>query len=114
MVDLRAPAAQCLLCHWFNEYSRGSERDQLSWSYATYALGLAWRAPSSSLSATSMPDPTWNQTMEPNPLVNLLPRRLHWSVNLRNDTRARYKSIDHQQIARHFLHSSGAGAPSQW
>ena len=37
-------------------------------------------------------------------LVNLLPRRMHWSVNVRSDTRQRYRSANPYEIAKRVGH----------
>ena len=106
LVELRSPIAQCLLCAWWNEYAFGSERDQLSWSYVAYALGLAWRlSPQRNGSASS----STGAAREPSPHVHLLPRALHWSVNVRKDTRVRYNRTreDALQLARRFVHARG-------
>ena len=38
LLRLHSPAAQCVLCAWFNEWDRFAERDQLALSYVLYAL----------------------------------------------------------------------------
>tara|TARA_B110001452_G_scaffold82759_2_gene67675 strand:+ start:2052 stop:3200 length:1149 start_codon:yes stop_codon:yes gene_type:complete len=82
VADLRAAATQCLLCSWFNEYVRYSERDQLSFAYVYASLGGAAR-------------------------VHLIPRKLHWSVAKSQDTVACYNATerDAQTIATHFAHT---------
>lgn len=82
VADLRAAATQCLLCSWFNEYVRYSERDQLSFAYVYASFGGAAR-------------------------VNLIPRKLHWSVTKSKDTLTCYNATerDAQTIAMHFPHT---------
>ena len=81
LVDLRSRATQCLLCNWFNEYARFGERDQLSFAYVLHV-------------------------QRPRPRVNLLPRRLHWSVTVEDDTTACYNASeeDAAQLAVRFQH----------
>eukprot|EP00908_Phaeocystis_cordata_P004195 Transcript_14580.p2 GENE.Transcript_14580~~Transcript_14580.p2 ORF type:complete len:212 (-),score=91.87 Transcript_14580:53-688(-) len=82
VADLRAAATHCLLCAWFNEYARFSERDQLSFAYVAAALAPAVR-------------------------VHLIPRRLHWSVTVSKDTTACYNatSAGAGTIATHHTHA---------
>ena len=95
LADLRSSAACCLLCNWFNEYALFSERYQLSFSYVQYAMGLTRNA---SMVATTNGSP-------PPPLLNLLPRQVHWSVNMHADTREKYSSANPFEIARHVGHA---------
>mmetsp|Transcript_31735 Transcript_31735/g.77152 ORF Transcript_31735/g.77152 Transcript_31735/m.77152 type:complete len:93 (-) Transcript_31735:99-377(-) len=82
LMDLRSPALRCLLCNWFNEYVRFSERDQLSFAYVLYA-------------------------MRPRVPVYLLPRRFHWSATVEDDTAKCYNATvaDTQHLALRFQHS---------
>ena len=42
------------------------------------------------------------------PLIHLLPRRIHWSVNLKRDPRARYGAhANPHEIASHVGHAAG-------
>ena len=85
LYDLRSLATQCLLCNWFNEYARHGERDQLAFSYILHTQG-----PHA-------------------PRVNLLPRKLHWSVMVSADTAACYNATedDAAQLAVRFQHGRG-------
>ena len=40
LYDARSPVLQLLLCNWFNEYMRFSERDQLCFPYVLMRMGL--------------------------------------------------------------------------
>ena len=82
VADLRSAATHCLLCAWFNEYARFSERDQLSFAYVAMSLAAATR-------------------------VHLIPRRLHWSVTKSTDTTACYGATeaDAATIASHHAHT---------
>ena len=82
MADLRSAATHCLLCAWFNEYARFSERDQLSFAYVAMSLAAATR-------------------------VHLIPRRLHWSVTKSTDTTACYGATEAgaATIASHHAHT---------
>ena len=82
MADLRSAATHCLLCAWFNEYARFSERDQLSFAYVAMSLAATTR-------------------------VHLIPRRLHWSVTVSKDTTACYNatSAGAGTIATHHTHA---------
>ena len=86
VADLRSAATHCLLCAWFNEYVRFSERDQLSFAYVAMSLGAAAR-------------------------VHLIPRRLHWSVTVSKDTTACYGATKAgaATIASHHPHIGGRG-----
>jgi len=81
--DLRSVATRCFLCNWHQEYSRFSERDQLSFSYVLH-------------------------TQRPRPHVYFIPRRLHWSVVVQGDTLACYNATlaDALSLARRFQHFS--------
>ena len=90
LMDLRATATLCLLCSWFNEYALFSERDQLSFAYVLHA-------------------------QRAQPRVSLLPRRLHWSVTVEDDTAACYNATDADaaQLAVRFQHGMmRAGQPA--
>ena len=86
VADLRSVATHCLLCAWFNEYVRFSERDQLSFAYVAMSLGAAAR-------------------------VHLIPRRLHWSVTVSKDTTACYGATEAgaATIASYHPHTGGRG-----
>eukprot|EP00966_Prymnesium_polylepis_P256816 5932334-Prymnesium_polylepis.1 len=88
---------------------RFSERDQLSFAYVSFAMGLT--PPSvadvgASLVDAKQPDANASALA---PLVHLLPRRVHWSVNVRADTRVRYNSSNPFEIARRVGHARRAG-----
>ena len=68
LLDLRSAATQCFLCRWFNEYMAFGERDQLALSYVLHAA------------------------QSPRVRLNLLPRRLHWSAAVHEDTRTCYNA----------------------
>ena len=55
LVDLHAAAARCLMCAWFAEWDRFSERDQLAFAYTLAAVNTT-----------------------PPARVNLWPREQHW------------------------------------
>lgn len=82
LLDLRSAATQCFLCAWFNEYVRFGERDQLSFAYVAY-------------------------TQRPRLRLNLLPRRIHWSVTVEDDTMRCYNATeaDAAQLAVRFQHN---------
>jgi len=82
LLDLRSVATQCLLCNWHQEYARFSERDQLSFSYILHV-------------------------QRPVASVHLIPRRLHWSVAVEDDTLRCYNATaaDARELARRFQHS---------
>jgi hypothetical protein len=84
-LDLRSTATQCFLCNWFNEYVRFGERDQLAFSYVMHV-------------------------QRPRPNLLLLPRRLHWSVTVEDDTALCYNATedDARTLALRFQHASGA------
>ena len=82
LLDLRSAATHCFLCAWFNEYVRFGERDQLSFAYVAY-------------------------TQRPRLRLNLLPRRIHWSVTVEDDTMRCYNATeaDAAQLAVRFQHN---------
>ena len=88
LLDLRSAATHCLLCAWFNEYVRFGERDQLSFSYVLHVQRPAAR-------------------------VHLLPRRLHWSVTVEDDTTACYNATedDASALAVRFQHGHAGARP---
>ena len=90
LLDLRAAPTQCLLCNWFNEYAAASERDQLSFAYVLH-------------------------TQRARPRVHLLPRRLHWSVALEDDTATCYNATgaDAAQLAVRYQHGLQAAGASR-
>ena len=100
VVDLRSPAARCLMCNWFAEYARFSERDQLGFAYVTYAMGFMPAA-----AAAADPDANASSSSKAARLVRLLPRTMHWSVNLKADTRDRYRGATPFAIAKRVGHT---------
>lgn len=66
LLRLRAAAAQCLMCAWYNEWHRFSERDQLAFSYVTSAMNVSPVASSEDGSGAAGG-------------LFLLPRNEHWS-----------------------------------
>ena len=88
LLDLRSKATQCLLCNWFNEYMRFGERDQLSFAYVLHA-------------------------QRPRPRVNLLPRRLHWSATVSEDTTVCFNATeeDSAQLALRYQHGRAGPTP---
>ena len=91
VADLRSAATHCLLCAWFNEYVRFSERDQLSFAYVAMSLAAATR-------------------------VHLIPRRLHWSVTVSKDTTACYGATEAgaATIASHHAHTRSDTGRRGW
>ena len=69
ILDLRHGEMSCFLCNWFNEYSRYSERDQLSFSYVY-----------------------WHHRHRLK--FHFIPRRLHWSVKISKDTAQCFDGTD--------------------
>ena len=83
VLDLRSTSTICLLCNWFEEFARFSERDQLSFSYVMHA-------------------------QQPPPRVYMIPRRLHWSATVEQDTASCYGATDAdtRTLAVRFQHGS--------
>ena len=79
LADLRARETKCLLCNWWSEYSGHSERDQLAFAYVHFMMGMGPRGKGGT-------------RRKREPRVNLLSRRLHWSVDVKADTREKYGS----------------------